>query len=721
MPFDPYALCPGGRDKKVRFCCPNMLKELEQVIRLLESEQTGACFAYIESLEKNHPNCACLTKAKLSIYRSENRWQEALSLSERFYADEPGNPVAAAEYTMALLFTGNPQRAVSTLVDAFERSKTDSIHSSLLHAALQTAVSLSTNRLVVPAIALGYVLKEIPATAEHANTLLFRVTAEESIPIFLRDWAFDYGCPEDFPDTDTFDEVTVLIRLLRWKQALNLLETLIPHANVWPGIWYNIAAIHLWLLDNEKACEALKTYSSLSNVSLENAADAATMRLLHIPDPLGDQIQLLSIDYVITDSEKALEKLLSDPLFFHVDTPPQFTSPPPRGCFRILDRPFAEPDTALTLENVSAQQVFAALFGKETNREARLWLQVVPVDEQDFFETKVREILGDLIQFPGTIVERMPFSKTFMLAQFHLCFSPQAEDRYAETIDKLTQEYYTSVFVEKWLALPLGLLDGKTPIEAAKEPQYTVSLEAAVQRIALWLPEELAHSVATDLRNRLGLPAQDTITIAESTVAESSGEDPLTVLDAYPIWRWHRFDVSKFSTEILAGGLQIVLGMHELRAAARFAEELLNRPMDSMPFPARIMAFEALILASQESGNFEQALLWVERGKSESASQNIPDAAWYLHEISLRLMQGNGEAANDAIRYLTTHYGDNMEVMQSLQELLVQLGLFNPDGTLSAALARVLAETGPPLENQRIWTPDGGPSSGNSAKLWVPD
>jgi len=718
MPFDPYALCPGGREKKIRFCCPNMLKEIEQVGRLLESNQTGACLAYIETLEKVHPNCACLTKAKLSVYRSENRWQEALPVAEQFLANEPDNPTAAAEYALALAVTGSPGLAISTLVDAFERTKGDSVHSTLLYAALQVGLHLLLNRMILPAIAIGNVLKEIPSIAEKANMFLYRATADEGFPLLLRDWSFDFDCPENFSGKETFEEIAVLVRLMCWKQALAKLETLTQYADAWSGIERNIATLHLWLMDTEKGCEALQKYASHPNTLLEDAVDAETMRLLLNPSVFGDQTDLYSIEYTIADADQALEKLLSHSLFYYLPTEKWSISPPPRGAFVILDRPIPDSETALTLENVPTRQTITFLFGKETDKEARFALTAVPAYEQEMLEAKIREALGDLVQFPGKIIETTPASRTQILVDCPFFISPERKTN-ATMLKEFALHYNTVQFPEKWLALPLVLLDGKTPSEAAKESKYTITLLAVIQMIDTWILEETGLSIAQDLRARLGLPTLDTI-----TVAESSGDDPLSVLDSYPVWRWHRFDVSQMSTEVLAGGLQIVFSMREQRATVRFAQELLNRPMDSMPFPVRIMAFESLITAAQVEARVEDALLWLERAKAESVANNLSDAAWYLHEITLHLVQGNGQGAYDAIQYLTTNYGHDADVMQSLQELLTQLGFFNRDGTPSAALARAMTKTGQQSEQpQQIWTPDGNASAASAApsKLWVPD
>ena len=716
MPFDPYALCPGGRDKKIRFCCPDMLKEIEQVERLLDSGQEGACLSYIESLEKKHPDCACLTTAKLSVYRSEDRWTEALPVAERFHANEPDNPTAAAEYALALVITGNPKSAVSVLVDAFERSKADTIRSTLLYSALQIAAFLLHERHFMSAIAIGNVLKEIPATAESANKMLYHASADAEVPLMLRDWAFDDNCPDDFPGKTTFEEVVILVRLMRWKQALALLEPLTQHAETWSGIWRNVAILRLWLLDDEKGCEALKTYASLPNTLTEDAVDAETMRFMLVPDPFGDQTEELMIDYTLTDAEQTLERLLSNPLFRSVEVPNTPFSPPPRGCFQILDRPFADSETALTLETVSTHLAIALLFGKETDKEARLLVLSLPAHEQETIETNLRTGLADFIQFPGKVINRKSVSKTQILTECRLSLPQKREELESETVEKIFTDYYHKFFVESWLALPLGLFDGKTPFEVSKESQYTVRLLAAIQTVENWLPDVPRDNVVANLRSRLNLPAPDTITVTEST-----DEEPLAVLDAYPVWRWHRFDVSKLSTDILAEGLQIVFSMREMRATTRFAEELLSRPMDSMQFAFRVMAFEALIAASQGQGDFAGALLWVERAKKESATQGIVDAAWCLHEITLMLSKGDVPAAFDVIEYLMTNYRNDEAIMNALQALFVQMGMLNPDGTPSPALRQ--AQMQRQTEEQKIWTPDGSAfsDSGAPSKLWVPD
>jgi hypothetical protein len=61
MALDAYSFCPGGTGKKIKFCCPDFLPELQKIDRMLEGEQYMACLQHIErvrDLPGNH-NRAC--------------------------------------------------------------------------------------------------------------------------------------------------------------------------------------------------------------------------------------------------------------------------------------------------------------------------------------------------------------------------------------------------------------------------------------------------------------------------------------------------------------------------------------------------------------------------------------------------------------------------------------------------------------------------------------
>lgn len=727
MPLDPYSLCPGGREKKIRFCCPDLVKEIEQIERLLESNQGGACLSFIENLEKDHKDCACLTAAKLSVYRSENRWGEALALAKEFVQKEPENPVAASEYGLALAVTGNFKESISVLIDAFERSKEGTAHSSLINATLQAGACMLMQGLAPPVVAIGNRLKMFPSVQEPANALVYRASSMVDIPLQLRDMMFDYLCPDDFPGKAEYEDAVELITLMQWKNGLAKIETLIPQAESWPKLWRNIAALRFWLLENEAGCEALKTFAAMPGVAVEDAVDAETTRLYLTPDALGDQMDVLYAEYPIGDAEKVHEILLSTPNFYFIEiNPAEFQNgdtPPPRAAFVVLDRPFPKPEETVTIDNISSQLGTCLLFGRETDREARLTLTDLLADDREQVETLLKQALGDQFGEASKIEAIRPISRSQTKVQYRFRYTPETLPS-AETLQKIEKDYYDAYFIRDWSSLPLGLLDGKTPGDVAADPKYKIRLLAAIQYIEYWMNEETSIDFTNRLRAHFGLPTLDTIPVPEGTET-----DLLGVLDDQPVWRWYRFDVQKLPTPVLVEGMQVVAVMKEPRATARFARELLDRPMKDMPIEARALAFESLLGIARGMNNLDEAIDWIEKAKNEAEESGITDAGWCLHEIPIRLGLGQFEKVRETIDYVIKKYGHDDNVMQGLHNLFVQLGILNPDGTPTAGFARrsqaAATETAVAAPAQGgLWTPDGSgasPPEGGGSKLWTPD
>src|SRR4051794_37654844 len=105
MPIDPYTLCPGGTGKKIKFCCPDLVGELDKIHRMIEGEQRAACLEHIEKLEARYPNRACLMSIKAILQAELGKEAEAAQTVAAFSAEYPDNPVALAERATLLART----------------------------------------------------------------------------------------------------------------------------------------------------------------------------------------------------------------------------------------------------------------------------------------------------------------------------------------------------------------------------------------------------------------------------------------------------------------------------------------------------------------------------------------------------------------------------------------------------------------------------------------
>src|ERR1700694_1073954 len=118
MTIDPYAICPGGTGKKIKFCCSDLLSELDKVQRMLEGEQRAACLEYIDSLESKFSDTACLLSIKAMLEAQLGQEAKADATLSTFMKKYPENPVALAEAATLKASQAGGTAAVAPLQDA---------------------------------------------------------------------------------------------------------------------------------------------------------------------------------------------------------------------------------------------------------------------------------------------------------------------------------------------------------------------------------------------------------------------------------------------------------------------------------------------------------------------------------------------------------------------------------------------------------------------------
>ena len=128
MAIDPYAACPGGTGKKIKFCCPDLVNELDKVQKLLEAEQRAACLEYIDSLEAKFPDRACLLSVKAMLQAQLGERTKADATLATYMDKYPDNPVALAEVATLKATEEGGAAAVPPLQRALAASETQLAH-----------------------------------------------------------------------------------------------------------------------------------------------------------------------------------------------------------------------------------------------------------------------------------------------------------------------------------------------------------------------------------------------------------------------------------------------------------------------------------------------------------------------------------------------------------------------------------------------------------------
>ena len=725
MALDSYSLCPGGRNKKLRFCCPDKLKELEQIGNMLADQQYKACVSLIEELEKKHADCACLTAAKLLALRSQSLWDEFKIIAEGFYQREPQNGTAISELAIARAVFGETSEAISLLVDGFELPEEGKALSVVVMATQMVAQIFCQTSSPLCGLALAKLLPACMPQSEEISLFLRELIADAHLPASLKGLRFNPFAPEGFSGKQEYDTIAPLIATGRWKTALQKLNVLATQAESWPGVLVSQALVQLWLYKNADAFATLRKYAEMPGVSEEDQADAMMMVYMIDRRNLGDNAKVLHWEVTVNDFERAQERMLSANKLYSMDFDPHrygsADNPPPRHIFMVLDRGFPNDDVPPGIDTAPQQIGTAFLYGKQTDRDARLEI----IETLDSNYEQVMQILGDtLYDAMGEAKEPEPSRETsIILAHIdgRLRFR-NANPPTREQAERIAHDYVSEngPFQTWWLNHPFDELGGKTPLEAASEAKYRPRLLGMIAMIEFLFPSQYALEATNAMRRQLAFAEWNEITLPS--------ENADLVLSQMPTTRWFRVDTSPIPNESLAGELAMLDLIGDERGSLHFAGAVLERPLKEIDPQIRALAFRVLVDHAEETADYETAILWIDRARNEAKELELPLGEWDVAELMVRIKEQNQPQAMRLINHIMTHHKHDQQVMGAMQSLFVQMGLINPDGTPTAFARQqprprptAMESTSSQSDSPFSPTPEPPENPGGASKLWVPD
>ncbi|MEX0610660.1 MAG: hypothetical protein WD229_00955, partial [Pirellulales bacterium] len=115
MSVDPYALCPCGSGKKLKFCCSDLVGEIEKIHRMIEGEQPRAALRHVEQTLATHPDRASLLDLKASLELSLGETAAAGQTIEKFVSGHRESPTAHACEALWWTESGDSRKAVAAL------------------------------------------------------------------------------------------------------------------------------------------------------------------------------------------------------------------------------------------------------------------------------------------------------------------------------------------------------------------------------------------------------------------------------------------------------------------------------------------------------------------------------------------------------------------------------------------------------------------------------
>lgn len=747
MAIDSYSLCPGGRGKKIQFCCPDHIKDLEQIDKMLEGEQYAAGLSFVESLEKKRPDCACLTEAKCLFQRMIGLWEDAYETAQKFAEREPKNVVALTEAATTAALLDKPQEAVSKLVDALENVEGDQFPMAVVQAMLTVGLSFFENGRLFQAVAIAKQLQTFAPQDPTLNSFLYRCLGSDAVPLMIKEQVFDLEAPADFAKKGEYDSAVSLLAHGQWKRGREILESLLELGEQWPNIFRNLGIVELWFANEEKGRAYLERFLAADGVDYEAKVDVEQFLLL-LRTPTWDDVDYMEKRvYTLEDFDPAFEKMLSSRSLV-VNPRLQLAKPgdtPPKSAFSLLDRPLCDKTIDLTLEDVSQQIGYLFVYGKTTTRAARAEVYALPADFAAA-EATLTSVLGALPACEAQEkIEQQPVMWTTSASTPRFQFRDPAKLT-TETIEKLFDDGLKA-FANAWYNHPYASLDGKTPCEVLAAEGGKCKIDALIRVVTSLFSPTFSDRVESLLRETAGIAAPGPIAPPENF---ASAEEATGYFRRVPLWRWGRLQVENCRTDALVELLQIANLVAPREVKEKFAREVIARPQDDVQYEDRSVAYSILVDAAILNRDSDKALELIAEAGAYAKSIGQSDGQWKVLEVMTRFRRQEFDKVRSLARQVFTEYQDDKEAIQALQQFFEEINASAQAQLQAAEAYRLRAGIQPsspvapeqpsvgetrmnfgvgdvsPRREQKssgLWTPgsdNAGGSTGGS-KLWTPD
>ena len=284
--------------------------------------------------------------------------------------------------------------------------------------------------------------------------------------------------------------------------------------------------------------------------------------------------------------------------------------------YSLLDRPLPTSGVDITIDKIPQQLGQLLLFGKQTDRSARLELALFR-PELPAAKQVLKEILGDDIAVTSSevVIGHLGEIEHALSWHWRLPDDTPEEHRY-----KLALEKRRNAVLDVWPKSPQPAFGGRTAEQASAEPQYRNRLLAAI-----WLLElsdaDSGPETYNQLRRKLNVP--------ELTELDPAGLD----INRLPLSRVARLKPEALSDEQLKHAFNRAVVTSFTLALKRLAPEVIKRPnMSAVEY--KLSAYRVMVRMATNSA---ESMRLIEEARRLAEENKQSSAAWDLMELAFRI------------------------------------------------------------------------------------
>lgn len=698
--IDLYEPCICGSGKKLKFCkcgAVDHIPDLDKILRLVGGEQELAALDRINSLLAKLPNASWLLALKAELLLTMDEPASFSETAQRFLKLKPDNPLALIYQSVSLGFQSGPleQQARSLLAGLAESG-------SSLPSTAVIAIQLIVQRIVgTQSPALLGIWGEMHDKF-LGNSEIPSVSADPSIHLICKSASEVLAYPDDAPWAERLNEVYALGSSFRYEQAEKKLHSILrDYPNQPSPLSYLLRAqlAQLNLADAIVTCRKLAEHSELS--SQQRAFFRVLQWELEVTPTLMDSWSHYGEIEVNDDLMQTLTDLEETQIVDDERSRRLFASlvqdeVPAKEVFQLLQNQTTEAGTMRTSAGM------LAIFGKQTDKPARALLMA-----PDFAPNRpLLEKIQSILNFSR------PLDGAADIPQSYVSFLTR--NRFYES-DRpwVGLEDFGHILVDEFLNLPLKTLSGKSPLQAAEEPQMLDLLRAAVWHLEGCQSICVPQSAIFEIYNRLGLQRFEPINQPETDNTKIQLSNLMDLL---------RIDPDKLAEPELVGLGQLCNRKGAHRMQLRIAELILSGDESKKRSQTgRLFAMSSMLNLNPD---LEIKLSYMNEVIEISGALGRPIGQLALSRSGLLAGLGREEEGRTALLDAYRKYPNDPE-LAAFFEGMMRRGESAAPNSSEAVLTQRMLQTAPQRTGARetgssLVLPGEASATPSESKLWLP-
>ncbi|MFK7769226.1 MAG: hypothetical protein AB8B55_18540 [Mariniblastus sp.] len=716
MDIDIYQQCPCHADKKIKFCCgKGIIGDLNDVLAKNKSGQPVAALDQIDrAMAKSGPK-DCLLTIKTHILISNGEIEKAREANELFLSTNPKHSTGLHHRALIQLAEGNTDQAVESLQDAMDAITGNEIPISLANAFKMLGVGLySEGKTIGGRAHLRYASALKNDSDPELQQMVHETLANPQAPLVLKQ---DFALSPPIEGVEWEKKYINVFRALdrgQFRKALKFLTKIDEAFPDQPIVVQGLALVNGYLGRTEALVAGLRRYGKLDGIEKIKAVEAEAIAQSFDASSTTEEISIERVTFELSEMDGVSEAAISNSKLAAsqpIEADPFGEGPPPRHTFMVLDRDKVLTAEGLALDNVPTVVGEMLIYGKQTDRPARIEV----ITSKDGRYEQVKQLVDDTFaQFLNGDPTPQEIGKSNEMSEllewrWHL---PEGVTRkqHAELVK--AQRYH--LMTEEWPKLKITFLDNLPIEEAAKKSEFEVPIRAMIATLENANQGQVFDDqLGKELFKKLGFSDTETLEIEETEHVSS------------PLLQLH-LDFTKLTENQLLKVQQEAMEIGNMRVLRKVVDESLRRPeMESMP---RDMSYSMMAHFSEDE---TEALGYLEKAREEATKADRPVGMYYVQEFEYRLSRGITDGLTELLQTIQMKHLNDPQVEYQLVRVLDRYGIGPDRGPLRGAPPQ--PATAPAASG--VWTPDqDSPATAQIAQqpaateeeskpsgLWIPD